>query len=83
MINICPKCSNVTYDDEGWMYANKYNSTRFCLCCGTAMNVYPDGSFFEHELEMKEFSHQMYLMSSNAKRDRERMKLYGIGVIKE
>ena len=78
MINICPKCSAVTYDNDGWMYANKYNSTRFCVCCGTAMEMFPDNSFFEHELEMKEYRHKLYLQSNEHKNDLKRMELYAV-----
>lgn len=32
----CPKCKENKVD---FIYANKYNSTKFCLDCGTALDT--------------------------------------------
>ena len=60
MVNICPKCHAVTYDNDGWKYANSYNSTRFCLCCDTAMNVYKDGWLSDWYIEEETKKHEIY-----------------------
>lgn len=65
MINVCPKCSAVTYDDDGWQYANKYNSTRFCLCCGTAMDSYKDGWLSDWWIDKEIEKHKEYLETHN------------------
>lgn len=47
-VNHCPNCNAVTYGRNGWFYAGRYNSTRFCVVCGTAMDeVEADQEFIE------------------------------------
>lgn len=59
-VNHCPNCNAVTYGNNGCTYANRFNSTKFCMICGSAMNeVYTDDEFINlwkerHERWIKE-----------------------------
>lgn len=60
MINICPKCYAVTFNNDGWRYANKFNSTRFCIDCGVAMSVYKDNDLYDFEIQRYKELHERY-----------------------
>lgn len=59
LINRCPKCHAITYNDDGWRYGNL--PTRFCLCCGTAMDTYKDGWLHDAWIAGEIEEHKEYL----------------------
>lgn len=58
MINICPECHNVDEYDRDWRYANPYNSTKFCIYCGTALEHYRDGWLNPEWIERQKEKHK-------------------------
>lgn len=61
VINVCPKCHNVDLKDRDWVYAGKYNSTKFCRYCYTAVDSYKEGWLSKEYIERQQKEHEDWL----------------------
>lgn len=63
----CPTCYATAEECDKlfkWRYANPYNSTHFCRCCGSAMSQY---ELTEDEIKRYEFKHEEWLKDKSNK----------------
>lgn len=64
ILNNCPNCHAITYGDEGWSRAGKYDDSRVCNVCGTVMKRYSAGWLTDYWIQNEEAQHRQWVLDN-------------------